>query len=89
MTLVQWLLALVGPLARQACVSLGLGIISYVGVSALITSALSSAQGAWGGAAGEIASFMNLCGANQALGIIAAGITARGTLMASKRIGFK
>ena len=87
MNLVTWLMSLAGPLARQALVSLGFGIVSYVGVSAAVTAALSSAQSAWGGGgAGDVAAFVGLAGVNTALGIIAGGITARVSMLVTKRL---
>lgn len=86
MNLVTWIMSLAGPLARQALVSLGFGIVSYVGISAAVTAALASAQAAWAGSAGDIAGFMGLAGANTALGIIAGGITARVSLMVTKKL---
>ncbi|WP_459198995.1 DUF2523 family protein [Ralstonia pseudosolanacearum] len=47
MPLAGFLMALVGPLARQLLVSLGIGLITYVGLDAAVSAALGAARVVW------------------------------------------
>jgi hypothetical protein len=87
MNLAAWLLALVGPLAKQVMVALGFGVLVYTGVDATVSAALGAARTAWAGSLhGEVSAFMALAGVNTALGIVAGGITARISMMTFKKL---
>lgn len=89
MPIAAWLMSIVGPLAFRVLAQLGVGVVTFVGVEAAITGALSAAQSAYSGQPAVVLQFLAIAGVNTALGIMSAGITARLTLMAMKRFQLK
>lgn len=85
----SWLVALAGPIAWKVLGSLGLGILTYVGVDAAVSAALSTAQQNWGQLGGAAAQLVGLSGANEALSVIAGGVTARVSFMTFKKLAFR
>lgn len=81
-----WLVALAAPAIRKILVSVGVGVVSYVGVQAALTTALGEAKAAWSGLGGDAMSLIELSGASTALSIIAGALTARLTLVALKKL---
>lgn len=76
---------LAAPLARKAAISLGFSVVTYAGISAAVTGALSASKGSFGGIVGEVSQLVAMAGFFEALSIIAAGITASVTLVALKK----
>lgn len=89
MPLIGWLLAAVGPMLVQGAISLGVATVTYVGFDVVISSLLDSARANWSGLPGAAASFAAIAGLNQAVGIIAGGITTRLSLIAVKKFELK
>lgn len=81
-----WLVALAGPLARRVLASLGLGVVTYVGMDAAISGILAQAKAGWGGMAGDVTSYVAMSGANVALSLIAGALVGRVGLMVLKRM---
>jgi hypothetical protein len=81
------LIALVGPLAKQALVALGIGLITYVGLDAAVTSALSAAKSSLGQLPAAAMAICARGGMFTAFSIVAGGITARMSMMIVKRLG--
>jgi len=80
-----WLMALIGPLARQVLLSLGVGVVTFVGLSAAVTAALGSAKASLAGLPADITQVLALGGVFTALSILAGGITAGVSMIALKR----
>jgi len=86
MSLAPWLLALAAPLAVRVLAALGLGIVTYTGVDAILTNLIAAITGALGGipvAAGQIA---GLLGIYDAIGIGLGALTTRVSLQAMTRL---
>jgi len=82
-----FLMAMVGPLAKQLFVSLGLAVVTFAGVAAAVDSMIDQAKATWsGGLVGDVAQLVAMAGVNVALGIICGGIVARVTMLSLKRI---
>lgn len=81
------LTALAGPLAKKVLTSLGIGIITFVGMEAAVTAALSAAKASFSGIGPDIAAIVAMFGTFTACSIIAGGITACLTMMSFKRLG--
>jgi hypothetical protein len=80
------IMGLVGPAVRRALISLGIGLVTYVGVDAAVTSILSGAKAAWAASAyGDAATLVAMAGGNTALSVIAGGIVGRVSMMVLKR----
>ncbi|WP_244191259.1 DUF2523 family protein [Ralstonia insidiosa] len=87
MPLAAFLMALVGPLARQILVSLGIGLITFVGLDAAVSAGLSAAKGALGGMTGGMVAIAARAGMFTAMSIIAGGMVARISLITVKKMG--
>lgn len=80
------LTALAGPIAKKVLLSIGVGAVTYVGLQAAASTAISSAQSAFGGLAGPAAQILAMGGIFTAMSIIAGGIMAGVTMVAVKRL---
>ena len=80
-----WLVGLAGPIARQILVSLGIGVVTFVGLDTAVSSALGAAKAALAGMSGDALQIVALGGGFTALSIIAGGITAGISMIALKR----
>jgi|GEM_PF-1324749 len=82
-----FLLGLVTPLVRKALVALGLGVVSYAGLTIVANQVRDAVISNYGAISGSVLDLLNLLGAGQALGIILGGIVARAAFAAISRIG--
>jgi len=85
--LAGFLMALIGPLVRQALVAIGIGLITFVGLDTAVTSALSAAKSTLGQLPAAAMAICARGGMFTAMSIIAGGITARMSMMVLKRLG--
>ncbi|WP_455155295.1 DUF2523 family protein [Cupriavidus campinensis] len=85
--LAGFLMALIGPLARQALIALGIGLITYVGLDTAVSGALAAAKSSLGQMPASVAAILARGGIFTAMSIIAGGITARMSMMVLKRMG--
>lgn len=81
----SWLVALAGPIARRVLLSLGLGVVTYVGLDVALSAALSSAKASLGALPADIAALLAIAGVNTAASILAGALTARVAMIALKR----
>lgn len=84
MNLGPLLVAVSGPIARQVLVSLGVGVVTMVGVDAALTSILGAAKAAWAGLPGAVAQYVALSGVNTGLALVAGACSARVSMMVLK-----
>ncbi|WP_423200317.1 DUF2523 family protein [Cupriavidus sp. H19C3] len=82
-----FLMALAAPLARQVLVSLGIGLITYVGLDTAVSGALAAAKSSLGQMPASVAAILARGGIFTAMSIVAGGITARMSMMVLKRMG--
>lgn len=87
MPLAAFLMGLVGPLARQILVSLGIGLVTFVGMDAAVGSALSAAKSSLSGLPGQVTQILAMAGVFTAFSVIAGGVVARISLMTLQRFG--
>lgn len=80
------LVSLAGPVVKKALVSLGVGAVTYAGLQAAASSAVSAAQTAFGGVGAGPAAILAMSGIFTAMSIIAGGIMAGITMVAVKRL---
>lgn len=83
----SFLVALAGPVARRVMLSLGLGVVSYAGLTLVADQVKSAVISNYGNLSGSVLDLLNLIGAGQALGIVMGGIIARAAFAAVSRIG--
>lgn len=84
----SWLLELTSPIARRVIISLGLGVVSYLGLDSAVDGLLAQARQGWGTVSADVATYVAMCGANVGLALISGALIARTGLMALKRLVF-
>lgn len=77
----------VGLWAKKVLVTLGIGIISYAGFSALAGQIKSAVEGAWGGLPTAVYQILALAGIVNAMGVWFGAFTAAVALMSFKKLG--
>ncbi|WP_024302783.1 DUF2523 family protein [Pseudogulbenkiania sp. MAI-1] len=81
------LFALVAPAAKQVLASIGLGVITYAGLSTALGAINTLIQNNLNGIIPSVAALLGLAGAGQALGILSGAVAYRIGLVVTKRIG--
>lgn len=84
----KWLVGLAWPAISRILTSLGLGTVTFVGMDAMLQSAISSSQSSMAGLSPEILAIMSISGFITAMGILAGALTASLMLVALKRFAF-
>lgn len=82
-----WLLAAAAPLAKRVLVSLGIGWVSYAGITAALGAVQNQIISYWGSMSADVSNILSLFGFGESLGIILGGMAARAALMAVDRLG--
>lgn len=85
MPLAPLLVALAGPIARQILISIGIGVVTYVGLDAAVSTFVQSAANSINSMNMQAAQIFGLAGGFQALSILAGGLTFRVSMIAMKR----
>lgn len=81
-----WLLAIAWPVAKKVLVMLGIGFVSYAGISTLTSNVIAHAQSNWGAVSGAMFQLSSLGGIPDVLGIICGALVARASLMAVDKL---
>lgn len=76
-----------GYIVIKILLSLGIGVISYAAITALIAQLLASAQSLYGGFPAFALQIANLAGFGQAFGIIAGALLFRASFIFINKIG--
>ena len=82
-----WILAAVWPLAKKVLVSLGIGVLTYTGLSLISTQVQNEVIGLWGNVSGDMLSMASLLGIPQSFGIILGGLAGRVALISASKLG--
>ena len=89
MTWAAWIMGLAASLGARVLLSLGFGIISYVGLSAALSAALNAAKSSLGGMLPEVAQIFALAGGFTAMSILAGGAIASLSMVIMKRLALR
>ncbi|MBN8504877.1 MAG: DUF2523 domain-containing protein [Burkholderiales bacterium] len=81
-----WLVALASPIARQVLLALGIGVVSFAGIDAVVGQLLGAAKTAWSGLPGAVAAYVAVSGVNTGLALVGGAITARLALIPLKSL---
>jgi len=84
-SLYDWLMSVVAPVAKRVMASLGLGVVSFTGVSTTLDAALNAAKSAWGGVLSEVASLIAMSGFFDFMAITSGGLISGVAWMVLKR----
>lgn len=82
-----FLLGLVGPLATRVMIALGLGVISYAGLSLIAEQVRDAIIDKYSLISGSVLDLLNLIGFGEAIGIVLGAIIARAAFAAVSKIG--
>jgi len=82
-----WLMALAVPLAKKVLVALGIGAITYAGLSAIGSQVQSAVVSSWGSMGSVTLAILGIGGCAKAVGIILSALSARIALVAVGKIG--
>lgn len=84
-----WLFALVIPLARQALIALGIGMVTYTGLELILSQIQNAVITSIGGLTGAAAQLAALLGFQTAVGIILAAISTKLAMATLKKWSLK
>jgi hypothetical protein len=82
----SWLVGLASPIARRVLSSLGIGVVTFVGVDLAVSNIVGMAKSSWAGADAVLVGLLNLAGVGTSMSIIAGAVTSRLALMVMKRM---
>lgn len=85
--LFSWVDASVGAWAKRVLSSLGIGWISFEGITELAGTLKASFLSSWGGIPGDILTILTLAGFGTAFGIIFGALTYRAVMASFGRLG--
>ncbi|MDP2805580.1 MAG: DUF2523 domain-containing protein [Gallionellaceae bacterium] len=80
------LLSLTGPIVIRVLSTLGLGVVSYVGLNSVVTLAYNQIQANFSSLPPELGQFLFLSGLPQGMGIILSALVARIAMMQLSKI---
>jgi len=86
-TLWVFLAAAVWPLAKKVLASLGIGFLTYEGLTLVGAQVQSAVLSSWGAVGGATIQILSLAGFTDAVGIMLSAITAKVALVAIGRLG--
>jgi ABC-type Co2+ transport system permease subunit len=84
-----WLAAIAWPILSRMLLSLGVGTLTYIGLSVAVNTALSQAKSAFTGLPADVLSIIAIAGAFQAMSIIAGGIISGLVFVTVKKFSLK
>lgn len=86
-SLLTFLFAVVGPLARRVLSSLGIGWVVYSGYTLIIEQIKTQVSSYWGVIPADMLALMSLAGLGEAFGIILGALAYRGAVLALGHLG--
>lgn len=83
MSIATFLLNIAGPLVMRVLVTLGMGTVTFTGVTAAMNTLIGEAQSTWSSLPTDVLAFASIAGVPQALGIICGAYTSRVAMWAA------
>lgn len=83
MNIFAWLLTALGPIVVRAVIALGFTAVTYTGVTALVTSLVTTAQTNWASMPATVLQLATLSGIPQVMGMIFGAYMARVAMWAA------
>ena len=87
MPLAAWLLDLAWPIAKKVLIALGIGVLTYSGLSLIAGQVVTEVQNYWGQMPVSVMQIGSLLGIPQSLGIMLGALTARASFMVAGKLG--
>jgi hypothetical protein len=85
----KWLVGLAWPAISRILGALGIGTVTYLGIEALVDSAISQAQSSLTGMAPDIIALLSMAGFVTSLSIMSGAMVTSLTLVAMKRFSLR
>lgn len=85
--LTSWLMSMVGPVVKKVLTTIGLGWLTFEGVTGLADQVRNSVLGSFGGTAGVVYDLLALAGFIDSVGIILGAISMVAGLAALGKLG--
>lgn len=82
-TLASFFMSMAGPLAMRVLIALGVGTITFTGVTAALQGLITQAQTNWSSVGAAVLQLASLGGVPDGLGIIAGAMTTRVAIWAA------
>lgn len=79
--------SLAGPLVIRGALALGIGTITFAGLTALASTLSGYVVSHWGEMPSAVLQYIGLTGASEAVGIVLGAVTARAAMLALPRLG--
>lgn len=89
MPLIPALVAAAGPFVVNALLSLGIGVVAFVGLQPIIDGLISQAMANWAAMPSMVLQFLTMAGCSEAMAILSAGLTTRVAMIPLKRFRIK
>lgn len=86
-SLLVWLMAVIGPLARKVLLSLGIGWVVFSGYKLVIDQVKSQVVSYWGAMPSDVISVLSMSGFGDAFGIVLGAFAYRAAMMAAGHLG--
>lgn len=81
-----YLASISAPIAKRVLIGLGVGVVSYVGLSVVFDEILLNAQGNWAVIPSAVANMLTLAGVPDSIGIIFGALATRLTMIQLKHL---
>lgn len=78
---IGWLLALVPALVAKIILALGVGVVSYTGMSALLNNLQSAVMNNAGSVSADVAAYLGLAGVDTCISMMMSALSIRLTLL--------
>lgn len=85
--LTTWLISVAWPVVKKVLTALGVGILSFTGLTNLFNSVRDNVITAWGGVGGAVLQIASIGGVPEALGIVLGAVAIRVVFSAMGKIG--
>lgn len=76
-TIATFLMGMIGPLVIKALIALGIGLVTFTGVTTALDGLIQMAVSNWAGVSPVVLQLAGLAGIPECLGIIAGAMTSR------------
>lgn len=76
-TLVTFLMGMVGPMVIKALIAVGVGTVTFTGVTATLESLFAMSQSSWGGMLPAVLGLASVAGIPECLGIVTGAMSSR------------
>lgn len=85
----NFLMALIGPLAKKLLISLGFALVSYAALISAVNAAIAAVKLSYSGISADVLSLIELAAVDNGIGIILGAIVARVSFAYTTKLALK